>query len=63
VKPENLAITKSKGHKSMENKEQRTREEPKDPEQVENPSEAELDKVAGGGAQVVNTSGSNIKDN
>jgi hypothetical protein len=54
----------------MKNKEKQTKEAPKNPKQqvqikpaAENLSEAELDKVAGGGANAVNSSRSNIKDN
>ena len=43
----------------MKNKEKQTKEEPKDPRQVENLSEAELDKVAGGSIHL-NTSRSNV---
>jgi hypothetical protein len=59
-----------KESKSMKNKEKQTKEAPKNPKQqvqikpaAENLSEAELDKVAGGGANAVNSSRSNIKDN
>ena len=34
----------------MENKEKQTKEEPKDPRQVESLSEADLDNIAGGDA-------------
>jgi hypothetical protein len=53
----------------MENKEKQIKEDPKNPKQVqiepaaENLSEAELDKVAGGGANAINTSRSNTKNN
>jgi len=54
----------------MENKEKQMKEDPKNPKQqaqikpaAENLSEAELDKVAGGGANAINTSRSNTKDN
>jgi hypothetical protein len=45
----------------MENNVKQTREEPRDPEQAESLSEAELDSVIGGTA--INTSRSNTKEN
>ncbi|HTA41287.1 MAG TPA: hypothetical protein VK789_02500 [Bryobacteraceae bacterium] len=43
----------------MENNVKQTR----DPKQEESLSEAELDQIVGGGANAINTSRSNIKDN
>jgi hypothetical protein len=54
----------------MKNKEKQTKEAPKNPKQqvqikpaAESLSEAELDKVAGGGAIKQNTSRSNTRNN
>ena len=48
----------------MDNKEKQIKEDPKNPtKQAESLSEAELDKIAGGGAGAINTSRSNTKDN
>jgi hypothetical protein len=54
----------------MKNEEKQTKEAPKNPKQqaqakpaTEGLSEAELDKVAGGGTNAVNNSRSNIKNN
>jgi hypothetical protein len=45
----------------MEDKEKQIKEEPKDPKQAENLSEAELEKAVGGATY--NTTKSNVKTN
>ena len=47
----------------MTNEEQQTREEFRDMDLAEGLSEAELDTIIGGGANVINTSRSNTKEN